>query len=53
MLHGEITRYQEYDIFCNDELMGRDFSMAFIFKTRWRNQSSAPMQLIYRPHCDY
>jgi polycomb group RING finger protein 3 len=53
MLHGAISKYQEYDIFCNDELMGRDFSMAFIFKTRWRNQSSAPMQLIYRPHCDY
>uniref|UniRef100_A0AC34QBT8 RING-type domain-containing protein n=1 Tax=Panagrolaimus sp. JU765 TaxID=591449 RepID=A0AC34QBT8_9BILA len=53
ILRGNIKYYQEYDIFCNDELMGRDFSMAFIYKTRWRNQSSAPMRLSYRPHFDY
>uniref|UniRef100_A0A1I7XIT4 Transmembrane protein n=1 Tax=Heterorhabditis bacteriophora TaxID=37862 RepID=A0A1I7XIT4_HETBA len=29
-----ISRYCELDLFCNDELMGRDFSMRFIHLTR-------------------
>uniref|UniRef100_A0A915EFY3 RING-type domain-containing protein n=1 Tax=Ditylenchus dipsaci TaxID=166011 RepID=A0A915EFY3_9BILA len=32
LIFSDITRYNEFDIFCNNELMGRDFSMAFIQK---------------------
>lgn len=54
MLTGEITRYNEYDVFCNNELMGRDYSMAFIHKTRWRNKPPMqPVKLTYKLHVDY
>lgn len=29
-LFGKMNRYNELDIFCNNELMGRDYSMKFI-----------------------
>ncbi|CAK5066202.1 unnamed protein product [Meloidogyne enterolobii] len=29
LLFADITKYNEFDIFCNYELMGRDFSMVF------------------------
>ncbi|KAI3421058.1 Polycomb group RING finger protein 3 [Globodera pallida] len=44
LLLNDITRYSDFDIFCNRELMGRDFSMAFIRKTRWRNRQE-PLEL--------
>lgn len=54
MLTGDITRYNEYDVFCNNELMGRDYSMAFIHKTRWRNRPPLePVMLTYKLHVDY
>uniref|UniRef100_A0A1I7VEV1 Transposase n=1 Tax=Loa loa TaxID=7209 RepID=A0A1I7VEV1_LOALO len=37
-LFGDISRYNDLDIFCNNELMGRDYSMKFIEKTRCRNK---------------
>lgn len=52
--HHDLAKYNEYDIFCNNELMGRDFSMAFILKTRWRNKpKDEPLKLFYRPHIEY
>lgn len=51
---GDISRYNELDIFCNNELMGRDYSMKFIEKTRWRNKPKGqPIQLQFRRHIDY
>ncbi|KHN84489.1 Cleavage and polyadenylation specificity factor subunit 4 [Toxocara canis] len=54
VLLGDMGRYNELDIFCNNELMGRDFSMKFIEKTRWRNKpKEEPIQLIFRKHIDF
>ncbi|CAJ0924478.1 unnamed protein product, partial [Mesorhabditis belari] len=39
-LWKDVSRYQELDIFCNNELMGKDFSMQFIRMTRWRQRAS-------------
>uniref|UniRef100_A0A0N5AXM6 RING-type domain-containing protein n=1 Tax=Syphacia muris TaxID=451379 RepID=A0A0N5AXM6_9BILA len=51
---GDMARYQEVDIFCNNELMGRDFSMKFIEKTRWRNKpKDLPLQLYFRKHVEF
>lgn len=51
---GDMSRYSEVDIFCNNELMGRDFSMKFIEKTRWRNKpKDLPLQLYFRKHVDF
>jgi len=52
MLFSNLTKYNEFDIFCNNELMGRDYSMAFIQKTRWRNRSE-PIVLVYKQHLDF
>ncbi|VDD93818.1 unnamed protein product [Enterobius vermicularis] len=53
-LSGDMSRYSEVDIFCNNELMGRDFSMKFIEKTRWRNKpKDLPLQLYFRKHVDF
>ncbi|KHJ84121.1 hypothetical protein OESDEN_16169 [Oesophagostomum dentatum] len=48
------SRYRELDLFCNDELMGRDFSMRFIHLTRCRNKlKDEPLKLVYRYHIDF
>ncbi|MFH4981022.1 hypothetical protein AB6A40_007731 [Gnathostoma spinigerum] len=53
VLFGDMGRYNEIDIFCNNELMGRDFSMKFIEKTRWRNKPKklpiATEVVVFRP----
>lgn len=54
LLRHDINQYNNYDLFCNNELMGRDYSMAFIQKTRWRNRPlSEPLLLIYKEHIDF
>uniref|UniRef100_A0A7E4USY2 RING-type domain-containing protein n=1 Tax=Panagrellus redivivus TaxID=6233 RepID=A0A7E4USY2_PANRE len=50
MIDGDEQKYANYDVFCRGELMGRDFSLAFIYKTRWRNNNSLPLQFTYRKH---
>lgn len=52
LLHqGDISHYNSFDIFCNDELMGRDYSILFIQKTRWRDHSPGdPIRLVYKIH---
>lgn len=53
-LFGDISRYNDLDIFCNNELMGRDYSMKFIEKTRCRNKpKDAPIKLLFRKHIDF
>ncbi|VDN57391.1 unnamed protein product [Dracunculus medinensis] len=53
-LFGKMNRYNELDIFCNNELMGRDYSMKFIAMTRWREKAKdVPIQLFFRKHVDY
>ncbi|KAL3068529.1 hypothetical protein niasHT_030820 [Heterodera trifolii] len=52
LLLNDITKYNDFDVFCNRELMGRDFSMAFIRKTRWRSRTE-PLELTYKEHLDF
>ncbi|PAV70823.1 hypothetical protein WR25_23037 isoform F [Diploscapter pachys] len=49
----KVSRYNEIDLFCNNELMGRDFSMRFIQLTRCRDQpKTKPVRLYYKKHIE-
>jgi len=50
-LFGTLDRFREVDIFFNDELLGKDHTLKFIYVTRWRSKD-APLQLQYRPQLD-
>ncbi|KAJ8982815.1 hypothetical protein NQ317_010436 [Molorchus minor] len=41
----------EIDILCNDELLGKDHTLKFVYVTRWRFQNP-PLTLQYRPQID-
>ena len=41
----------QIDIFCNDEMLGKDHTLKFVFVTRWRFKEP-PMQLCYQPRVD-
>lgn len=45
----------ELDVLCNGEIMGKDHTLEFIYRTRWRLQgdSAYPMVLEYRPRIDF
>ena len=50
----KVSRYNEIDLFCNNELMGKDFSMRFIQLTRCRDQpKTKPVRLYYKKHIEY
>uniref|UniRef100_A0AAF5D334 39S ribosomal protein L36, mitochondrial n=1 Tax=Strongyloides stercoralis TaxID=6248 RepID=A0AAF5D334_STRER len=53
VFHNDAKRYSEFDFFCNNELMGRDFTLKFIILTRWRNRQKEMLQLTFKPHVDY
>ncbi|CAB3375140.1 polycomb group RING finger protein 3 isoform X2 [Cloeon dipterum] len=40
-------KYKEIDIFCNDELLGKDHTLKFVFLTRWRFKEQ-PIKLQYK-----
>ncbi|CAG2055994.1 unnamed protein product [Timema podura] len=42
---------EQIDILCNDELLGKDHTLKFVFVTRWRSRES-PLRLQYRPRID-
>ncbi|PAV70313.1 hypothetical protein WR25_03047 isoform M [Diploscapter pachys] len=49
----KVSRYNEIDLFCNNELMGKDFSMRFIQLTRCRDQpKTKPVRLYYKKHIE-
>jgi len=50
-IFADLIRFCEVDIFCNDVLMGKDYSMNFISKTVGRNKIP-PLELIYRKHIE-
>jgi len=47
VLNG-IEKYREVDILCNDELLGKDHTLKFVYVTRWRFKDP-PLRLQYRP----
>ncbi|CAD7082380.1 unnamed protein product [Hermetia illucens] len=44
-------KYREIDILCNDELLGKDHTLKFVYVTRWRFRDP-PLRLQYRPKVD-
>ncbi|XP_026332310.1 polycomb group RING finger protein 3 [Hyposmocoma kahamanoa] len=50
VLNG-IEKYREIDILCNDELLGKDHTLKFVYVTRWRFRDP-PLRLQYRPKID-
>ena len=47
VLNG-IEKYREIDILCNDELLGKDHTLKFVYVTRWRFKDP-PLRLQFRP----
>lgn len=41
----------QIDILCNDELLGKDHTLKFVYVTRWRFREP-PLKLQYRPKLD-
>ncbi|XP_055546686.1 polycomb group RING finger protein 3 [Wyeomyia smithii] len=50
VLNG-IERYKDIDILCNDELLGKDHTLQFVYVTRQRFKEP-PLRLQYRPRVD-
>ncbi|CAH2095754.1 unnamed protein product [Euphydryas editha] len=50
VLNG-MEKYREIDILCNDELLGKDHTLKFVYVTRWRFRDP-PLRLQYRPKID-
>ncbi|XP_060530611.1 polycomb group RING finger protein 3 [Cylas formicarius] len=50
VLNG-MEKYRDIDILCNDELLGKDHTLKFVYVTRWRFQNP-PLTLQYRPRID-
>jgi len=44
-------KYRDIDILCNDELLGKDHTLKFVYVTRWRFRDP-PLRLQYRPRID-
>ena len=45
---NDMDKCHEIDIYCNNELLGKDHTLKFVYVTRWRFQNS-PLILQYRP----
>ncbi|XP_063708385.1 polycomb group RING finger protein 3 [Culicoides brevitarsis] len=50
VLNG-MEKYRDIDILCNDELLGKDHTLKFVYVTRWRFKEP-PLRLQYRPRID-
>lgn len=48
---GGMDKYRDIDILCNDELLGKDHTLKFVYVTRWRFRE-LPLRLQYRPRID-
>ncbi|MEE6511263.1 hypothetical protein FKM82_017738 [Ascaphus truei] len=46
-----LTSFNELDILCNEEILGKDHTLKFVVVTRWRFKK-APLLLHYRPKMD-
>jgi len=46
-----IDDYKDVDIFCNNELLGKDHTLKFVYVTRWRFKDP-PLKLCYKPRME-
>jgi len=49
---NSVEKYNDIDILCNDELLGKDHTLKFIYVTRWRFRDP-PLELQYQTKHDY
>lgn len=47
-LYGDADRYKEFDLLCNDNILGNDHNLKFISVTEWRTKVP-PVIIKYRP----
>lgn len=47
----KINSFAQVDILCNDELLGKDHTLKFVYVTRWRFRDP-PLRLQFRPRID-
>ncbi|XP_054712326.1 polycomb group RING finger protein 3-like [Uloborus diversus] len=47
-LFCDLEKYYTVDILCNDEVLGKDHTLKFIYVTRWRSKEP-PLMLYYQP----
>lgn len=50
-LFSDLEKYWSVDILCNDEILGKDHTLKFIYITRWRFKEP-PLMLYYQPRVD-
>lgn len=50
-LFSDLEKYWSVDILCNDEILGKDHTLKFIYVTRWRFKDP-PLMLYYQPRVD-
>ncbi|GFR23321.1 polycomb group RING finger protein 3 [Trichonephila clavata] len=50
-LYHDLEKYCSVDILCNDEILGKDHTLKFIYVTRWRCKEP-PLMLYYQPRVD-
>lgn len=50
-LFCDLGKYWSVDILCNDEILGKDHTLKFIYVTRWRFKEP-PLMLYYQPRVD-
>lgn len=50
-LFGDIDRYKELDLLCNDNLLGKDHNFKFVSVTEWR-EKVPPVKITYRPRIE-
>ncbi|XP_071506781.1 polycomb group RING finger protein 3-like, partial [Diadema antillarum] len=47
----QIDKFNELDILCNEEILGKDHTLKFVCVTRWRARN-VPLLLQYRPRLE-
>ncbi|XP_040078879.1 polycomb group RING finger protein 3 isoform X2 [Ixodes scapularis] len=47
-LFNNLEKYKEVEILCNQEILGKDHTLKFVYVTRWRFKDP-PLKLYYRP----
>ncbi|KAG8178880.1 hypothetical protein JTE90_018572 [Oedothorax gibbosus] len=50
-LFRDLEKCCSVDILCNDEILGKDHTLKFIYVTRWRKKDP-PLKLYYQPRVD-
>lgn len=47
----KLVNFLQIDVMCNDEVLGKDHTLKFVYVTRWRFKDP-PLRLQYRPRVD-